>query len=483
MTVAAVYLRVSKSDDTDDESLTLGTQRRRIAALCEARGWEYGPEYIDEGISATKARNSKTEWARMLSDVGTGKFDVILARDLDRLLRTLQDLVKLIDLGAKVATVDGEIDLTTADGEFRATMLAAVARFEIRRKSERAIGANETRRRKGVPIMRGRILGYDEDGITQIDDEAAAVKKAFEDFLAGVKITHIARDLTRQGFTTTRGREWSNENIRSLLGNSRYKGVLTKWESDPEKRKVSRMSSEEYPGAFEAIVSADVFEAVQAKLHAPERRRTWGTEARYLLSGLALCGRCNDGKTKVYTSYYRRSPHLLATGERREFDPKRLYACIEHKHLSRNAEPVDDFINSLILGRLTREDARDLFTPPDERGIDRDTLRIERLAVQDRLDGLAALFAEGVLDGEAVREQSARLRGRLNEIDGLLAPAPSNPGREIVEAPDVAAAWSALDISRKRIIARELMDITVLPSKRGAKGFDPTLIRVEWRHN
>lgn len=82
----------------------------------------------------------------MLSHVGSGKFDVIVARDLDRLLRTLQDLVKLIDLGAKVATVDGEINLTTADGEFRATMLAAVARFEIRRKSERAIGANETRR-------------------------------------------------------------------------------------------------------------------------------------------------------------------------------------------------------------------------------------------------------------------------------------------------------------------------------------------------
>ena len=481
MTVAAVYLRVSKSDDTDDESLTLETQRRRIAALCEARGWEVGPEYIDEGISATKARDSKTEWARMLSHIGSGKFDVIVARDLDRLLRTLQDLVKLIDLGAKVATVDGEIDLTTADGEFRATMLAAVARFEIRRKSERAIGANETRRRKGIPIMRGRILGYDDDGVTQIDDEAEAVKKAFEDFLAGVRITHIARELTAKGFATTRGREWSNENIRSLLKNSRYKGVITKWEPDPEKRKTSKMSPQEYSGAFEAIVSADVFEAVQAKLHAPERRRTWGTEPRYLLSGLAFCGRCADQKTKVYTNYYRRSPRTLATGEYREYEPKRLYACIEHKHLSRTAEPVDDFINSLVLARLMRDDARDLFTPPDEREIDRDTLRVERIAVQDRLGGLAKLFADGVLDGDGVREQSARLRGRLNEIDGLLAPAPSNPGREIVEAQDVTAAWYALDIARQRLILNELMSVTLMPSKRGAKGFDPSLINISWK--
>lgn len=190
MVIAAAYLRVSKSDNTDnDESFTVETQRRRIRALCEARGWTYGPEHIDEGISATKARGTGTQWQEMLSHVGTGKFDVVVARDLDRLLRTLQDLVKLIDLGVKVATVDGEIDLTTADGEFRATMLAAVARFEIRRKSERAIGANETRRKLGIPISRGRILGYDEDGVTQIDDEAAAVKRAFEDYLAGVKIT------------------------------------------------------------------------------------------------------------------------------------------------------------------------------------------------------------------------------------------------------------------------------------------------------
>lgn len=60
MTVAAAYLRVSKAAETDDESLTLETQRRRIKALCEARGWLYGPEYIDEGVSATKRRDEKT---------------------------------------------------------------------------------------------------------------------------------------------------------------------------------------------------------------------------------------------------------------------------------------------------------------------------------------------------------------------------------------------------------------------------------------
>ncbi|MDQ1031554.1 hypothetical protein QF035_009136 [Streptomyces umbrinus] len=99
------------------------------------------------------------------------------------------------------------------------------------------------------------------------------------------------------------------------------------------------------------------------------------------------------------------------------------------------------------------------------------------MAVQERFDGLAA---DGILSFEKVREQSARLRGRLNEIDSLLAPQPSNPGLEVVEAPDVAAAWKALDIELKRISLHVLMTVTILPSRSGAKGFDSSLIHIDW---
>ncbi|MFG3403848.1 recombinase family protein [Streptomyces sp. NPDC048142] len=481
MTRVAAYLRVSKSDGLDGESNTIETQRRRIKALCEARGWLYAVEYIDDGQSATKKRGEGTAWYTMLSRVGTGEFDVIAALDLDRMLRTMQDLATLLELKAKVATADGEIDLTTADGEFRATMLMAVARFEIRRKTERLERANETRRLKGQPILTGgKILGYTSDGMHQVPDEAKAVKKAFEDFLAGVKITHVARNLTEAGFTTARGRPWGNENIRHLFRQTRYKGVLSKWEADETKRAAGkRLSDDEYPGDFEAIVSADVWEAAQMKLDDPSRRRSWGTSPRYLLTGAALCGRCDDG-TKVYTSYYQRTPYTGKDGIARTFEARRLLACLTHKHLSRNAVPVEEFVEDRIVWRLSQPDARELFTPPGDPGIDREALRVERVAVQERFDGLAELAADGVLSFDKVREQSARLRGRLNEIDGLLAPQPSNPGLEVVEAPDVAAAWEALDIELKRIILQVLMTVTILPSRSGAKGFDSSLIRIDW---
>ena len=72
----------------------------------------------------------------MLPRIGKD-FDVIVSVDLDRLLRSTKDLNTLIDLGAQIVTVDGEIDLASADGEFRATMLAGIGRFETRRASER----------------------------------------------------------------------------------------------------------------------------------------------------------------------------------------------------------------------------------------------------------------------------------------------------------------------------------------------------------
>jgi hypothetical protein len=56
--------------------------------------------------------------------------------------RQTKDLVALIEVGAKVITLDGEIDLSSRDGELRATMLAGFARFEIRHKAERMVRAN-----------------------------------------------------------------------------------------------------------------------------------------------------------------------------------------------------------------------------------------------------------------------------------------------------------------------------------------------------
>src|SRR5699024_3969407 len=111
----------------------VGTQRDRINALIKARGWTLADEYVDNSVSASKARGKGTAWAKMLAAAERNEFDMIVAVDLDRLLRQTKDLVTLIETGAKIVTVDGELDLSSASGEFQATVLTGIARFEDRK--------------------------------------------------------------------------------------------------------------------------------------------------------------------------------------------------------------------------------------------------------------------------------------------------------------------------------------------------------------
>ena len=94
---------------------------------------------------------------------------MVLAWHLDRLTRNMLDLETLIllaeDHGVGVATVTGDIDLTSDVGRMVARILAAVARAEVERKGARQRRANQQRRAEGKRWTSGwRPFGYELDG-------------------------------------------------------------------------------------------------------------------------------------------------------------------------------------------------------------------------------------------------------------------------------------------------------------------------------
>src|SRR5699024_9212131 len=111
----AAYVRASM--DRKGDRWTVETQLRRIRAPAEAKDGTVTEGYEDSSVSATKKRRAGTRWAEMLDAARAGRFSMVVAVDMDRLLRSTKDLHTLIDLGLRVVTVDGEIDLSTADGE------------------------------------------------------------------------------------------------------------------------------------------------------------------------------------------------------------------------------------------------------------------------------------------------------------------------------------------------------------------------------
>ena len=87
---AAIYLRVSTSGQTVEN------QRRELEQVAQRRGWSVVEVYQDEGISGTKGRDKRPGFDRMLKDASRRKFDVVMAWAIDRLGRSLVDLLDTI---------------------------------------------------------------------------------------------------------------------------------------------------------------------------------------------------------------------------------------------------------------------------------------------------------------------------------------------------------------------------------------------------
>jgi len=87
---AAIYVRVSTDRQTVENQLS---ELRQIA---ERRGWEVVEEYRDAGISGAKGRDSRPGLDQMLNDASKGRFDIVMAWAIDRLGRSLIDLLGTI---------------------------------------------------------------------------------------------------------------------------------------------------------------------------------------------------------------------------------------------------------------------------------------------------------------------------------------------------------------------------------------------------
>ena len=125
---AALYVRVS----TDRQ--TVENQIAALAKVAEARGWTIVETFSDAGISGAKGRKDRPGLDALLKEAQRGKFDVVMAWAIDRLGRSLVDLLQTIE-SLKACGVDlyldqQSIDTTTPAGKLMLQMCGAFAEFE-----------------------------------------------------------------------------------------------------------------------------------------------------------------------------------------------------------------------------------------------------------------------------------------------------------------------------------------------------------------
>jgi DNA invertase Pin-like site-specific DNA recombinase len=154
---AAIYARVSTRNGHQDPKTQLLALRR----VAERAGWEIAGEYVDHGISGAKGRDKRPEFDRLLKDATRRQFDVVMAWSVDRLGRSLQDLVAFLgDLHAQGVDlylhIQG-IDTTTPGGKALFQMMGVFAEFERAMIQERVCAGLAKVRAKGKRLGRPKV--------------------------------------------------------------------------------------------------------------------------------------------------------------------------------------------------------------------------------------------------------------------------------------------------------------------------------------
>jgi len=147
----ALYVRVSTNGQTVENQL------RELHAWAERSGHEIVATYTDEGISGTKGRDKRPEFDRLLKDATRRRFDMVAAWSVDRLGRSLPDLVNFLreihGAGVDLFLHQQALDTSSPAGKAMFGMLSVFGEFEAAMIRER-VNSGLARARS-----QGKVLG------------------------------------------------------------------------------------------------------------------------------------------------------------------------------------------------------------------------------------------------------------------------------------------------------------------------------------
>jgi DNA invertase Pin-like site-specific DNA recombinase len=160
---AALYLRVSTIDQTT------ANQERELRETANRMGCEIVRVYKDHGISGAKSRDGRPEFDRLLRDAAQRKFDMVMAWSVDRLGRSLQDLVSFLSelhaLHIDLFLHQQGLDTTTPAGKAMFQMMGVFAEFERAMIAERVRAGLRRAKDDGKNLGRPRIAPQLEERI------------------------------------------------------------------------------------------------------------------------------------------------------------------------------------------------------------------------------------------------------------------------------------------------------------------------------
>ena len=162
----AIYARVSTDQQTTENQL------RELRAVAKHNGWEITQEYVDRGISGAKGRDKRPGFDALLKGAVRKQFDVIAAWSVDRLGRSLRDLLGFLDdihaKGIGLYLHQQGVDTTTPGGKALFQMVGVFAEFERAMIQERVKAGLARARAQGKTLGRPKVDQSIEAEILQL---------------------------------------------------------------------------------------------------------------------------------------------------------------------------------------------------------------------------------------------------------------------------------------------------------------------------
>ncbi len=450
---AFLYERLSRDDNLEGESYSIGNQKKLLAKVAKEKGYTNLVHFLDDGISGVTM--DRPGFVEMIRQLEQGKAAAVFVKDLSRLGRNYIEVGRLTeeffpDHDIRLVAVSDNID--TAEGENElAPIRNLFNEWYARDISKKRRISNKIKGNAGEPMGQppyGYIKDPNDPKHWIVDDEAAqVVRRVYSMTLEGFGTEQIAAQLEKDDVLTPRAywltkgikrpgkgkqqppTKWNSSTITKILSLQEYCGDILNFKTYSKSYKNKKRIDNDrenwvvFQDVHEAIIERAVYEQVQQKRGKIRKRRTNNGEHN-MFSGLLVCADCgsnlhfhfNQGNPEIKyfnCSNYKGNRGTCTSTHYVRVDFLEEVVLGEIRRLTKFASLYEDEFVKAVIGHSQQAEQTD-------RKLKEKELKT-LLARDDELDGLFERIYEDNVSGKLSNDRFAKMSRRYEDEQKELA--------------------------------------------------------------
>ena len=450
---AFLYERLSRDDNLEGESYSIGNQKKLLAKVAKEKGYTNLVHFLDDGISGVTM--NRPGFVEMICQLEQGKAAAVFVKDLSRLGRNYIEVGRLTeeffpDHDIRLVAVSDNID--TAEGENElAPIRNLFNEWYARDISKKRRISNKIKGNAGEPMGQppyGYIKDPNDPKHWIVDDEAAqVVRRVYSMTLEGFGTEQIAAQLEKDDVLTPRAywltkgikrpgkgkqqppTKWNSSTITKILSLQEYCGDILNFKTYSKSYKNKKRIDNDrenwvvFQDVHEAIIERAVYEQVQQKRGKIRKRRTNNGEHN-MFSGLLVCADCgsnlhfhfNQGNPEIKyfnCSNYKGNRGTCTSTHYVRVDFLEEVVLGEIRRLTKFASLYEDEFVKAVIGHSQQAEQTD-------RKLKEKELRT-LLARDEELDGLFERIYEDNVSGKLSDDRFAKMSRRYEDEQKELA--------------------------------------------------------------